>query len=405
MRILYFGTVCNRENYMAMLEDFRVKPSIAPFVFETALLEGFRSNQADIDVISFPVIPAYPKSKHLVWGHRKEILESGYPATWISAVNVTGLKQLCQQISSRILLEKWLKDHAAEEKAVIIYSAYQPVSRSIVTMCKKYHTKCYAIIPDLPRDMFNIARIHPLKKVLSSIYVRSAEKVQGCFDGYVYLTEAMKDVINPDAPYTVVEGIANVSEMRKLSLRDKAPGFVIMYAGTLNEKYGIRNLVEAFMGLSRKDAQLWIFGSGDFQVKIEQYAQQDNRIRYFGRVSREQVLEYERQATLLVNVRSDQDEFTKYSFPSKVIEYMLSGTPMFMTKLSGIPTEYYDYTYAVNDNRGQTIREELEKISAEKPEILIEFGARAQQFIMKTKNSSAQAARIMDFLKTVLYSR
>lgn len=398
MKILYFGTVCNQSNYGEMAEGFRVKPSVAPLVFESALLKGFGENGVELEAVSFPSIPAYPRSRYLGWGYRKEQLESGYSTTWLRAINISGLKQTCQRLSSRALLKRWLKKNQNEEKAVLIYSAYQPVSKSIVTLCKKYGTKCYAIIPDLPRDMYNLAKINPLKKCLSKFYVRAAEKVQGRFDGYIYLTEAMKEVINPAAPFTVVEGIADASEAKDVTLADKVPGFVVMYAGTLNEKYGIRNLVEAFLQLERPDAQLWIFGSGDFQEKIKEYALQDCRIHYFGRVERAKILEYEKQASLLVNVRDDSDVFTKYSFPSKVIEYMLSGTPMFMTKLPGIPEEYYRYTYSVDNNRVETLHVALEELCRKSPEELLAFGREAQAFIKNEKNGRVQANKIFSFI-------
>lgn len=403
MKYLYFGTVCAKEQYMQMYEGFRVKPSVAPFAFETALLKGFRENEADLEVISFPVIPAFPKSKHLWWYSRRETLDSGYQTTWISTVNVTGLKQFFQSVSSRRMLKKWLKTNAYEEKAVMIYSAYQPVAKSVVTLCKTYNTKCYAIIPDLPRDMFNVSKVGRMKKTLSRLYVRAAEQVQGGFDGYIYLTEAMKDVINPAAPYTVVEGIANTAEMQPLTPADKAPGKVIMYAGALSEKYGLDNLIRGFQKADVPDSQLWLFGSGDFQEKIKEYAAADDRIKFFGRVSRDAILQYEKQATLLVNVRDDQDEFTRYSFPSKVIEYMLSGTPLFMTRLSGIPEEYYNYTFNSADNDVDTLCEYFKQILSKDARELLEFGAKAQQFIVQNKNGRVQARNIIEFTnKTAL---
>lgn len=399
MKYLYFGTICAPETYMPMLEKFRVKPSVAPFVFESALLKGFREQGAELEAISFPVIPAWPKSKHLAWGCRKERLESGYPTTWIGAINVSGIKQLCQRIVSRILLKRWLRKHKDEEKAVLIYSAYQPISKSIVSLCKKQKsTKCYAIIPDLPRDMYNLAKVKSIKKVASQMYVREAEKVQGRFDGYVYLTEAMGQVINPEKPFVVVEGIADVGLAQEQALTEKEAGFVVMYAGALYEKYGIKNLLDAFCALERQDAQLWLFGSGDMEQELETHAAQDPRIRYFGRVSRDEVLECERKATVLVNVRDDKDEFTKYSFPSKTIEYMLSGTPMLTTKLPGIPEEYFKYLYSVSDNQVETLREMLEQLATQPAEELLSFGAQAQRFVVEQKNARAQAGKILQFM-------
>lgn len=54
-------------------------------------------------------------------------------------------------------------------------------------------------------------------------------------------------------------------------------------------------------------------------------------------------------ATLLVNSRFTIEEFTKYSFPSKNMEYMASGTPLLTTKLPGMPQEYYPYVFLFDE--------------------------------------------------------
>lgn len=399
MKYLYFGTICNEKTYMKMRDGFKVKPSVAPFVFETALLKGFKENQVDLEIRSFPVIPAFPKSRYLGWKGKEIKLELGYEGQWIGAINISGIKQLTQRISSYITLKKWLRENNNEDKAVIIYSAYQPVSKSIVKLCKKYNTKCYAIIPDLPRDMYSVARTKPIKKLFSKIYVHAAIKTQGRFDGYIYLTEQMKNVVNLHAPYIVVEGIADATEARKLNLEDKSHVKAIMYAGSLNARHGLQNLIEAFNEANIGETELWLFGGGDFQEEIERYAQLNPKIRFWGRVSREEILNYERKASLLVNVRNSNDDFTKYSFPSKVIEYMLSGTPLFMTKLPGIPKEYYRYSYWAEDNDVKTLKQQFELIFSKEQEELLAFGAKAQSFIANHKNGVIQAKRIIEFIK------
>lgn len=58
-----------------------------------------------------------------------------------------------------------------------------------------------------------------------------------------------------------------------------------------------------------------------------------------------------KKATLLINPRPSNEEFTKYSFPSKNLEYMASGTPLLATDLPGIPAEYKRYEYIIeNEN-------------------------------------------------------
>ena len=116
-----------------------------------------------------------------------------------------------------------------------------------------------------------------------------------------------------------------------------------MYAGGVYEKYGLKTLVDAFIKLKRKDIDLYIFGEGSFVNEIIKLSKHHNNIYYKGCVSTEEIVKYEKKALLLVNPRPVNEEFSKYSFPSKTIEYMLSGTPVISTKLPGIPEEYFDY--------------------------------------------------------------
>jgi hypothetical protein len=53
---------------------------------------------------------------------------------------------------------------------------------------------------------------------------------------------------------------------------------------------------------------------------------------------------------LFVIPRSNQQLITKYTFPSKLFEFMLIGsTPILMNKLEGIPKEYDSYLNYLSD--------------------------------------------------------
>lgn len=44
-----------------------------------------------------------------------------------------------------------------------------------------------------------------------------------------------------------------------------------------------------------------------------------------------------KNADVLVNPRQNDDEYTKYSFPSKNIEYLMTGNAVMAYMLDGIP--------------------------------------------------------------------
>ena len=170
-----------------------------------------------------------------------------------------------------------------------------------------------------------------------------------------------------------------------------------MHAGTLHRNIGIENILESMRFLP-KDMELWIFGDGDLKTYIIEKAKEDKRIKFFGFKSREEVFEYEKAASILINARNSKDEFTKYSFPSKTFEYLYSGTPFLTTSLDGIPEEYYKYMYILENNRPETIAESVRKILAYDREIIDNKAAAAKEFIIKEKCGTMQSNKLYNFI-------
>lgn len=404
MKILYFGTICDLESYDNLLNSCASKPSVAPIVFETSLLSGLKANNVEIDVFSFPMIPAFPNFKKIYWGNKKETLGCGYECTWLKTVNIPILKQISRRIDGRRILKEWLKKNREQDCVVLSYSMPPFLVKDITRLSKKYNAKSVAIVTDLLQNMYINEKDNKIVTALKNIYIHRAITRQGCYDGYVYLTENMKEVISAEKPYMVMEAIADISAEEETEIFDKARSPAIMYAGMLEEKYGIINLIDAFEESSLEEAELWLFGSGNVVDRILERTEKNSKIRYFGRRNREEVLKYERRASLLVNPRNVEDSFTKYSFPSKTIEYMLSGTPVLTTKLVGIPQEYYRYLFICENNECATLQNALEQAMQVSKDERDAMGLRAKKFIKEKKNANKQASRLVQFLVEVLKS-
>ncbi len=399
MKILYFGTVCDIKAYEQLLVGCQSKPSVATIVFETALLDGFNQNGADLEVYSFPMVPTFPRSKALHFGGKSENLTCGYKCHWLNTINIPILKQWSRRLDARRVIKRWVKDNGSTG-VILTYSIPPFLVKDVMKYRKKYSVKTVAIIPDLPQNMYINHKKNILVDTIKQIYLRSSVKAQGEYDGYVYLTEAMRDVVSPQKPYIVMEGIVDLNATYSKDV-EKASPKAIMYAGRLHEKYGVMQLVDAFELLKNIDAELWLFGEGDAVTDIKERASVNSRIKYFGSVSRNEILKYEKMATLLVNPRNVKDEFTKYSFPSKTVEYMYSGTPFLTTKLQGIPNEYFDYIFTVDNNEAFSIAKAFEEILMLSEDALKTIGSSANRFISEKKNAKAQSSRIINFLSSL----
>ena len=400
MKLLYFTTANNAENYEQIQNRSRIKASVATQVFETALLRGMaQQDNLELTLHSFPMIASFPGSRLLCWGARKESVAEDLQTEWLPTINLYGLKQFSQRISAKRALKRWLRKNKNEpDKAILLYSVYEPIAASVQKYCRRFGCKCFVIVPDLPRDMYKKLSKNKLTAAFQKRYMQRAIRCQNGFDGYVYLTDAMHEAVAPSAPYIVVEGIADPSTFPARTHESDTTKFVIMYAGAMNLQYGIGNLMEAFCLLQRDDMELWLFGSGSDAEKVKELASQNKNIRFFGRRSRDEVLAYEQKASLLVNVRDPNEAFTSYSFPSKTIEYMLSGTPLLTTRLPGIPKEYDKYLILIEDNLPQTIASGIETAFRMSSEARQSLGNAAACFIAEKKNSEKQAEKILRFI-------
>ena len=172
-----------------------------------------------------------------------------------------------------------------------------------------------------------------------------------------------------------------------------------MYSGGIKKNFKIENLLKAFELLDDR-FELWITGSGDFEKNVIEYADKNNKIKFYGFLSsRDELRELQEKATMLINMRDPKEEASKFCFPSKLFEYMLTGKPVLSLKLMGIPQEYFQYLINVDSTGAKDIAKAIERVANENDKCRVEFGMKAREFIVEKKNNNSQAEKIYQFIK------
>ena len=285
------------------------------------------------------------------------------------------------------------------EVVLCIYSATAEFLSAAEKIKKKYpNVMVCDIIADLP-GMTNLSR---KKTALLQWYIDyKAKKSLKCLevvDCFVLLTKQMEDYLHISKPYCVVEGIASKSqEIEKEITIQKT----ILYAGTLHQRFGVMNLVKAFSQIESPKYRLVICGIGDSEKAIREAAEKDSRISFLGQLPRNKVLELQKQATVLVNPRQNNEEFSKYSFPSKTMEYLSSGVPVVAYKLDGMPDEYDSYIQYVEDNAIESLKEKLVEVCELSEEERQNLGSAGRAFVLTEKNSTVQVKKIVTLIKSI----
>lgn len=302
-----------------------------------------------------------------------------------------------KQISRTVLVFRHIWSRASGDEWLVVYSVHPPFMIAAL-MCKLLNRsfRLCLIIPDLPEHM---GTQHGLQGVLNGVFRKIFYSSIRFFDAFVVLTQKMVERIGANrSQCVVIEGISQAQCVKCDSYFHDSNCISILYSGTLAERYGVKNLVNAFMRLCDSRLILLICGDGDSRSYIEAMSRKDSRIRFLGQVDRSESLRLQRGATILVNPRLPGDEYTEYSFPSKIMEYMSSGRPVVMYRLAGIPEEYFEYCFTPSDLSVESLVKCLEDIVGMDISQLNAFGSRAQEFVFNFKNPSAQAGKLVDLL-------
>ena len=98
------------------------------------------------------------------------------------------------------------------------------------------------------------------------------------------------------------------------------------------------------------------------EEELKLLSQNNDNIKFFGFIKHEEVEKLQNECDFLINPRRPSGTYTKYSFPSKTVEYMLTAKPVIMYKLEAIPDEYDGYLNYLTADTAEKIAEELKQI-------------------------------------------
>ena len=383
MHILYAVTTCSDQTYRRLFANVAVKPAFQSQKYHRLLIEGLAA-KAKVDVIANPPVNAQVLDQAFV--SLSDETEGGAYYRYIPAIRNSVLKSICVGIGTfaQVLIM------GGKDTAVIVDGLNRVTALSAMLAATLRGRECVAIVTDLP-DMLSGSSF---SKKLANFVIRHCTS-------YVFLTQAMNDYLNPTGkPFVILEGHSDITMAEKIpSMERKAKTRICFYAGGVSKQYGLENLVKGFQKANIPDAQIHIYGPGDYVDELKEIARDDQRIIYGGMLLNSEIVDKEMEATLLVNPRPTQEAFVRYSFPSKTMEYMASGTPVLTTVLPGMPKEYYPYVFFIQDETPEGIAQALTNAMTYSDEELFRKGMEGRSFVLSQKNNVVQSEKIINMLE------
>lgn len=392
MKILFLGYAVSEE-----LAGKLSGASVAGNKMQVNVLREL-AQYADIDLKAISVYPvaAFPRDKCLYVQKEKLQIQPGLISYRAPFLNLPIVKQIWQTLS----VYRLVKRYADKDTILLTFNLFPQVGLPAMWAKKKLGCKTCALLADLPiNDEVGVK--NPIKNLLRNCFDRLTLRAITECDRLVVLNKNAAESYAPGTPYIVVEGgvdaqclTSNISVMTKTEKR-------IVYGGALTEYSGILTLIEAMKFVADKEAKLDIYGSGYVQERVEELAQQMPNVEYHGHISNQKMIQIQKTAYLLVNPRPIDDPIAKVTFPSKLFEYMVSGTPVLTTKLNGINEEFQEHLYLVENASAQELAYMINKVLEMPYDEIREKAKGAYSFVVSEKNWKRQCERIHAFLKDI----
>lgn len=398
MKILYIGFAVERG-------ETKDNPavSVAGNNFELGLLKALQKRE-DLSVFTVPPQVAWPTGKMLKVSFSSRIIENRLKVQFIRYLNIKFLKELSIMISLKKEISIFCRDNGDDEIVVISYNGDGEVSVPVLRLAKKYNYTyaCIAVDPPLYQGTTTRKSIiwQLIYKIKHRLYMNAATKC----DKIVVLNKYFADTVLKRNDYHVMDcgvDLDYFSQINKERMNDvfweKDHRIHLVFIGSIHEHSGILRFIKMFRNIRPQNVTLHVFGTGIYENELKRIIEDEEMICFHGKVSNEVAYEIEVQADYLVCPNIINHPINKVAFPSKILEYMLSGTPVIATEVNGLTEDYFPYCFHYNDSM-EGLKQVFEEILAS-PDKGKKMAIDAREFVAREKNWDIQVERLVKYLK------
>ncbi|MBR5321987.1 MAG: glycosyltransferase [Clostridia bacterium] len=390
-KILYSGNFLNKSE----LGKFR-GPAVSANRMQLGLLQELDKVLGDFDLISVLPIAAYPTEKMIVEKKIAKLVDSGDKEYYqLPFLNLPYIKQL----SIRRNLYKELKKSKAD--LIINFNPYYELQKATLGYCHKYNKKSICIVADIP---VTIPKQYSfLKKCFRRYEIKEYYKAISKYDGVIVLNKLVLEEFGLNCPYYLMDGGVSREEIESSVVCDKSERVAnrILYTGALEAYNGVMELIEGFLLAKTHGLELVICGGGTLWDSIKERIADHDNIILKGNVPNEEAKKLQRESGLLISTRPTNEYALRLTFPSKIIEYLLSGTPVLTTKLNGLADSYDDYVYYCGENI-QEIADGIDDIFSIPYEEREKKAILAKEFVSREKNYEKHIVGFKKVIEEVL---
>ncbi|MDR6904806.1 glycosyltransferase involved in cell wall biosynthesis [Agromyces sp. 3263] len=362
--------------------------------FAWNVVSALREGGARVSLLStapVPNFPAYPK----VFFRSKRFHEHGTAGLLLGFINVLGLKHVTRFVQCLLRGTRFIRSRGV--RSVVVHGAHTPFLLYARIVKRTMGIRICVILTDPPA--VSIAGENRLVAGMKRIDRRLMKSLCSGFDGVIALTPHLASDYAPGVPSLITPGFASTSLLLGDPDSDEEPEstFRVGYGGGLSDEYGVADLVNA-ISTSSGDIRLELFGRGSLDDWLAERAAVDPRICVGGVLPRDQLLRHLSSLDVLVNPRQLRHSFTKYSFPSKLLEFMSLGVPTISTRLPSLPNGLAEHL-VLAESTVEGIAAAIERVRGMSRERRLELGRSARAYVLSQLSPVAQGPAIVHFVE------
>lgn len=404
MKIVFCGNMY--DDVESEVKKMSVPNAISGHKFQTNLLTGLMENIEDVYVVNTSSIRFYPHYPEKIIKEKDFVFNGRSVGKSIGFINLFGINYISKYFGVKKAITECIDKN--EKYILLCFNAFLPILLSM-NKCKRKYKNVYtcSVVGDI-HGKYGLSGFNSNNFIRDLIvyFIRMLEDILSRkFDCFAFLTKDMAYALKVEnKPFVVMEGIYTVSHENEVDSysAEEQDLKIIFYAGSLREEYGILHLINAFEMIDDTKYRLYLAGSGDAEKYVKEYTEKDNRIKFLDFITPQEVDKWQKKAAVLVNPRiSGNNEFVKYSFPSKTMECLASGKPYIAHKLPCDPPEYANYIQYADDESDEALARKIKEICSMPETERNMIGAKAKKFIEKEKNPAVMTKRIIKMLEDI----
>lgn len=294
------------------------------------------------------------------------------------------------------LVRRVRKDHPGEKLTVFLENSPFAGATACAALKKRFDISCYSITIDTP-FAGNFRGTGVAGRVNGWMF-RQGRKALRSFDGLISFTEDVKKELQVDIPFCSF-AIGCQQDAIPQQLPQITDEKTAVYAGTLIYYNGTRELLQAFAMLG-PEYQLHIYGYGPLEEEVKEAAQEHSNIFFHGRFNPEDTAQILSQYELLINPRHIDPGIENFTFPSKLVDYILTGKNVLSSNFKTIPPQYREFVYILENMKPETLAEGVRKVFSDEPSTRQARGQAGIQYIKENQTYDKVADKLICFTES-----